>query len=327
MIFEFTVLPGFNFVTSFAEKFKIPVFKDKLIIPTKLGEGYIKKIDVDADLKLLTHHYTLKQDFHLKRLAPPEGSNFISIVFNSTEIPTNCKGNKQSICTSFKKNGSAIHISSSSLGTETFFPANSEIYFTVLGIEPRFLASLLNVKKTNKIVETILNGKTDFFFHEQMSPDFKHILKQLDEINQQDKLSHLYYKIKIQELLYLLFGKLLNRENETHSSINKADVDKIYNIRTAIISELSSPPSLHELAKTAGMSETKMKQLFKQTFGDSIYNYYQRARMDQASFLLKQAAYSVTEVGYQLGFSNLSHFSRLFQKHHGLTPKKFTSVG
>ncbi|MCW3083487.1 MAG: transcriptional regulator, AraC family [Bacteroidetes bacterium] len=290
-----------------------------------MGEGYIKKADVDPDLKLLTHHYTLKQDFYLKRLAPKESGNLISIVFNSTEIPTD--GDKRSVCSSFKKNGSAIHISSSALGTETFFPANSEIYFTVLGVKPQSLAAMLRIEKTNSIVETILSGKTNFFFHEQMTPEFKRILKQLDEINQQDKLSHLYYKIKIQELLYLLFSKLLNRETEKHNPINKADIDKIYKIRTAIITDLSVPPSLHELATSAGMSETKMKQLFKQTFGDSIYNYYQKARMSEASFLLKQAAYSVTEVGYQLGFSNLSHFSRLFEKHYGLTPKKFTSAG
>jgi AraC-like DNA-binding protein len=32
-------------------------------------------------------------------------------------------------------------------------------------------------------------------------------------------------------------------------------------------------------------------------------------------------------VGYELGFSNLSHFSRLFEKHYGLTPKRFSAQG
>jgi AraC-like DNA-binding protein len=76
-----------------------------------------------------------------------------------------------------------------------------------------------------------------------------------------------------------------------------------------------------------GMSETKLKLLFKQTFGDTIYNYYQKIRMEEAAFLLKQAGYSVSEVGYQLGFSNLSHFSRLFQRYYGNTPKKYVTAG
>jgi AraC-like DNA-binding protein len=90
---------------------------------------------------------------------------------------------------------------------------------------------------------------------------------------------------------------------------------------------MSQPPQLNALAKMAGMSETKMKQLFKQVFGDTIYNYYQNERMHEAGFLLKHAGYSVSETGYRLGFSNLSHFSRLFEKHYGVTPKKYTLTG
>jgi AraC-like DNA-binding protein len=71
------------------------------------------------------------------------------------------------------------------------------------------------------------------------------------------------------------------------------------------------------------MSETKLKQLFKQTFGSPVYTYYQQARMKQAAFLLQQGRHSVAEVGYALGFSNLSHFSRLFEKHYGLNPKRY----
>ena len=49
--------------------------------------------------------------------------------------------------------------------------------------------------------------------------------------------------------------------------------------------------------------------------------------MEEAAFLLKQASISVSDVGYELGFSNLSHFSRLFQRHYGITPKKYTLAG
>jgi transcriptional regulator GlxA family with amidase domain len=149
----------------------------------------------------------------------------------------------------------------------------------------------------------------------------------LCNINDQHELSHFFYKIKVQELLYLLFSKLLKRENEPAVNINKADIEKIFAVRNLMLADLSAPPQLSALAKTNNLSETKMKHLFKQIFGDSIYNYYQKARMEEAAFLLKQASFSVSDVGYELGFSNLSHFSRLFQRHYGITPKKYTVAG
>lgn len=327
MKFEFSVNPNFNFLTAFAEKFKVPAFKNSLLIPASMGKGFIKYIEIEPGFKLVLHQYTLKHAFHLKRLSSAEPNDLISIVFNSNEIPTDSPNDQQNALRFLKHNGSAIQIASSILGTETLFPQNTEVYFAVVGITRALLASMLNIKKGNSLVQKMLNGNDTFFFHENMAPDAQTILKQLSAMNELDELSTQYCKIKIQELLYSLFSKLLSRESSRQDAINKADIDKLYTIRTAIIADVSMTPKLNVLSKMVGMSETKMKQLFKQIFGDTIYNYYQKARMEEAAFLLKQAGYSVSETGYQIGFANLSHFSRLFEKHHGITPKKYSSAG
>ena len=327
MKFEFTVSRDFNFVTAFAEKFKVRVFGNRLSIPASMGYGFIKQIDVEPGFRLVLHHYTLKQSFHLKRMSSAEPNDLISIVFNSNEVPTDSTGDQVNALQFLKNNGSAIQISSSTLGTETRFSPDTEVYFAVIGIKAPLLASILNIKKGNSLIKKILNGASSFFFHENMSVDAKRALQQLSRMNELEELSNLYYKIKIQELLYLLFSKLLTRESSPLSTINKSDIDRLYAIRTAIIADVSMPPKLKALSKMTGMSETKMKQLFKQIFGDTIYNYYQKARMEEAAFLIRQAGYAVSEAGYQLGFSNLSHFSRLFEKHHGVTPKKYSLAG
>ncbi|WP_159475160.1 helix-turn-helix transcriptional regulator [Dyadobacter sp. 3J3] len=325
MTFEFIVEPGFDFVKSFGERFNIPVFNNGLKIPANLGVGHIKMVEVEPGFKLVLHHYTLKEDFHLKRKSPPADSELISIVFNSTEIPVAFTHDRESALQFLKTNGSSIQIAATALATETFFPANVEVYFGVIGVSRQVLSSLLRAgSKINGPLETILHGDSQFFYHEKMNPEVARVLKQVSEINQQDQLSDLLYSIKANELIYLLFDRLLGRTAEKQSPVNKSDIDKLYVIRTAILADMSQPPQLSALAKMAGMSETKMKQLFKQIFGDTVYNYYQNERMQEAVFLLKHARYSVSETGYRLGFSNLSHFSRLFEKHYGITPKKYT---
>lgn len=327
MTFEFTVQAGFNFVKSFGDHFNLPVFKNEVKIPPHMGEGHIKTVDITPGFKFVLHHYTLKEEFHLKRRSPAEGSDLISIVFNSNELPAGSAAERETAVEFLKKNGSSIQVASTAISTETIFPANAEVYFAVIGIKRQLLADILRADDANGLLETILHGDSLFFYHEKMHPEVARVLKLVAEINEQRKLSDLFYSIKAQEMIYLLFDKLLERDNDKQSPVNKADIDKLYLIRTAVLADLGQPPHLSELAAHAGLSETKMKQLFKQTFGDTIYNFYQNERMQEAGFLLKHAGYSVSEAGYRLGFSNLSHFSRLFEKHFGTTPKKYTLAG
>ncbi|RFM27659.1 helix-turn-helix transcriptional regulator [Deminuibacter soli] len=61
----------------------------------------------------------------------------------------------------------------------------------------------------------------------------------------------------------------------------------IYTIRDTIVSDLSTPPNLRALTTASGMSESKMQRLFRQIFGNSIYNYYQLLRIKEAAYLIR----------------------------------------
>jgi len=72
------------------------------------------------------------------------------------------------------------------------------------------------------------------------------------------------------------------------------------------------------------MSPSKLKRLFKQIFGNSIFSYYQEFRIQEAARLLKEEKLSVSDAGYRMGFTNLSHFSRVFEEHLGMKPKQYS---
>jgi AraC-like DNA-binding protein len=326
MFFEFVPNPQFDFLTSFSQKFNVPIEGDRLIIPAVMGTGSIRRVALMPGLKLIIHRYTLNQDFILNRVGTDGPNDLVSVIFHSNEavasVDTGEKANPLSRSSAF-----AIQIASTDLNSQIRFPANTDIYFLVAGIMKDVLKELLAIKNPNSVVQTILNADPGFLFYESMSVEIHKIVKQVTDAREDDELSSFYQRLKVQELLYLVFGKLQKRESQRHSAVHKEDVEKLELIRTAILSDLSVPPGLPELAKMAGFGETKMKDLFKQVFGDTIYNYYQQARMEEAAFLLKHGGLSVSETGYQLGFSNLSHFGRLFEKYHGVKPKKYAGGG
>jgi AraC-like DNA-binding protein len=326
MTFEFTAAPGFDFITLFAKQINAPVRDNFLEIPKTLGTGYVRKVGFGDDFKLTIHRYNLNEDLIIKR-NPAASANDVRTIFfyhntEDLEVRYNNGENKPFS----PKNDSSILLSTNDLRTEIRFPAGSNIHYVVVGITAKRLRFLLSIENPNGTLKTIMAENASFLFFESLNPEMQLLLKNIVSVDMNNSMNNFYVQIKVQELMYLLFSKLSLRENTTLKNINSSDAEKLLVIRNKILIDLSTPPVLSELAIIASMSETKLKQLFKQTFGDTIYNYFQRARMEEAAFLLKQAKHSVSEVGYELGYSNLSHFSRLFEKQYGITPKKFSST-
>jgi AraC-like DNA-binding protein len=301
-----------------------PVRDNFLEIPKTMGEGYVRKVGFGDDFRLTIHRYVLKEDLIVKRNPAATSNNVRTIFFYNDRENLEVKYDNQENIPFSQKNESSILLSTNDLRTEIRFPAGSNIQYVVVGITADRLRSVLSIENPNGTLKTITAENASFLFFESLDPEMQLLLKNIVSVDMNNSLNNFYVQIKVQELMYLLFSKLSLRENTTFRNINSNDAEKLLVIRNEILKDLSIPPALSELAIIASMSETKLKQLFKQTFGDTIYNYYQKARMEEAAFLLKQAKHSVSEVGYELGFSNLSHFSRLFEKQYGITPKKFS---
>jgi AraC-like DNA-binding protein len=327
MILRFTASSDFDFITQFAEQINMPIKDNLLEIPKSMGEGFVRRITFREDFRLLIHHYTLKEDFVIQRNPTVKMNDLLSIFFYNNEQSLDMNYNEDGYVPFSQNSNSAVQVTTNDFSSTIRFPANTPTQYMVVGITASMLKTLLSIENANSTIKTITTEKASFLFFESMAAEMKLLLKNIANTTMTDVLSHFYVQIKVLELLYLLFRRLSIREDKSYRSINNADAEKLMMIRNEILQDLSSPPILNELAQMAAMSATKLNQLFKQTFGDSIYNYFQTARMEEAAFLLKQANRSVSETGYELGFSNLSHFSRLFQKHFGMTPKKYTLNG
>ncbi len=81
--------------------------------------------------------------------------------------------------------------------------------------------------------------------------------------------------------------------------------------------------SVQKLSSVACMSKASFYRYFKNEFGISPIEYINNERVKRASYLLRKKKMNVTDVSYELGFSSLSHFIKLFKDQTGLTPKQY----
>ncbi|NEP00393.1 MAG: helix-turn-helix transcriptional regulator [Symploca sp. SIO2E9] len=81
--------------------------------------------------------------------------------------------------------------------------------------------------------------------------------------------------------------------------------------------------SLEDMAAKAGLSPSHFSRLFKQTIGQSPYQFLMAYRIEQAKKMLDNPKTLIADIAFTCGFSDQAHFSRVFKKIEGLTPKQY----
>jgi transcriptional regulator GlxA family with amidase domain len=80
---------------------------------------------------------------------------------------------------------------------------------------------------------------------------------------------------------------------------------------------------LRELARTAGVSLSRLSHLLQSVVGTSPARYLKAARMGRAKALLETSRLNVKEVAARAGFSHIGRFSGDFRKAYGLAPSQY----
>ncbi|GAA4785859.1 AraC family transcriptional regulator [Olivibacter ginsenosidimutans] len=199
---------------------------------------------------------------------------------------------------------------------------NTQATHLSVAISANYLKTFL--RDDAKHFEFLFDSTNIFLIEEIMTDDILRTLNDIVKQEQPSTLKSYHYKLKAMELLFYLFQSLRKREKSVHQKLNDSVIKAIYQVRDKIASSLNKPISIADLKMIAGMNELKLRKIFTQVFGMGIYDYYQRLRMNEAARLLRDEKRSVSEVGYQMGFENLSHFTRVFEKHIGKKPKKYS---
>tara|TARA_B100000795_G_scaffold95604_1_gene70097 strand:+ start:95 stop:1018 length:924 start_codon:yes stop_codon:yes gene_type:complete len=163
-----------------------------------------------------------------------------------------------------------------------------------------------------------------YYTEETISPSMSIVLTQLLNFSLNKSVKPLYFKAKTFEILSLYF----NTSDEANLEqcpflVSETNVNKIKLAKDIIINRLAEPPSLIDLANEIGLSLKKLKEGFKQIYGDSVYSFLIDYKMELARTLLESGDYNVNEVGLKIGYSTSSHFIAAFKKKYGVTPKKY----
>ena len=135
-----------------------------------------------------------------------------------------------------------------------------------------------------------------------------------------DKNQKFLIDLYAQEMIYNLvqikgIQQILNLERD----------NPVYKAIKYIQENIKQPISINQLAYELNMSDTNFCNSFKKIIGITPKEYITNLKLTHAKEMLKNQ--NVTEVAYDLGYENISHFIALFKIKYGITPKQYQSIG
>ena len=288
-------------------------------IPVSKGGGYITGFAWGTELRMMVRHYHLHEAVLVERTDLVERPEEVIFLLRGILPPV-----AQASSPVLAEPASVLicpHAASSIID----MPANTRFNSVTIAVSRSYLHQLFG-GLDHPLMTSLLAANNPFVFETGISPAMLQPASDLLLPPVPESLASPYCRLKCEELLCHTVALLLQREAIPPGTVHLDDLKAIYTIKLRLQSSLREAPAIAALAKEAKMSEPKLRKLFRQTFGKSVFDYYQTLRMQEAARLLKEQHLTVSEVGYQVGFTNLSHFARVFEQHLGLKPKKYSAL-
>ena len=155
----------------------------------------------------------------------------------------------------------------------------------------------------------------------------KRLLAGFKEIHREFEHKALGHEIRLRTLLLDMLVDLIRWEQRTGKELIVSETSpKWQDVNLALQylrDHFTEPVYAHEVAQAVGISESRLKVLFREALGVPWSRYVQGYRIQQAMTLLSADDCSVTQAALTVGFESISHFNATFRTFTGMSPSDF----
>jgi AraC family transcriptional regulator len=100
---------------------------------------------------------------------------------------------------------------------------------------------------------------------------------------------------------------------------------QIRRVTELVDAKIAADLSLHEMAKSTGLSIAHFSRMFRKSTGQSPHQFVLRHRVERAREMLHAVDMRVLDVAVACGFRTQQHFARIFRRVYGASPTEYRS--
>jgi len=295
------------------------------ILSNNTGEGFVKQYNVFSGIEIFYH------SMHLEKC------DYDKIPIKDTiEINFCTEGRIESEL----NDGKYIYIGKSDLSIfelsheaiNSTFPLNHYHGISILINIPTANISLNNIAKSMnlpnidlyEIRDNLKNENSQIRLIIRNAKEINHIFEELNSAPKE--LLEYYFKLKVLEIILFLSKVDGKSIFDTPKYYYKNQVNTIKNIKKFLTENISNNYTIKELSSIFNISESSLKECFKDVYGTTIYSFTRSYRMDLAAKLLSTTNDTILEIALKSGYKSPGKFSSNFKTEFNLLPSDYRKI-
>ncbi|MCH3883565.1 AraC family transcriptional regulator [Tenacibaculum aquimarinum] len=192
---------------------------------------------------------------------------------------------------------------------------------TLVQFHPELLGNTLNsIPEMKNILQLLERAKNGILFKSEIK---KVVGPKIEKLPKHEGIKRFTKLLEILELLALTDDYTLLNENGYVFEIQPQDTDKIDKILKYVNKNFQSQITLDQIADVANMTVPAFCRYFKKVTGKTFTQFVNEYRVFYASKLLTESQSSVTDICFECGFNNFSHFNKVFNDVIGKSASKY----
>ena len=194
---------------------------------------------------------------------------------------------------------------------------------TLVQFHPQFLGDALNaLPEMKNILQLLERAKKGILF----KPEIKKIVgPKIEKLPKYEGIKRVTKLLEILELLALTNDYTLLNENGYVFETQPQDTNKIDKIYKYVNKNFQNHITLDQIAEEVSLTVPAFCRYFKKITGKTFTQFVNEYRVFYATKLLTESQSSITDICFECGFNNFSHFNKLFKEFTGKSASKYRS--
>src|SRR5882724_2362562 len=287
------------------------------------GKGFITAAGIPTGIDILAVNVSMLTDDLTFNFLPSQSASSYILSFDEIGFPGKTDNELSLVSASMpgERSGSSVSITDSDYGKIVVYPKEREIRSLIVRVQKSSLGNLIPDFDAGTIQSIMASAnspslnwpitfKYRLLINDFMAEIVQHPFRELFTIRN--------ISILVEYLLQQFF--VMDKLGKDGDYLSGQDMHNLSKVEQYLCANYRTEfPGVEKLSRISAMSPTSLKTKFKKYYGETLFGYYQKNKLEHARKLLDNKV-PVKVVATEIGYSNPSHFTLAFKKEYGFSP-------